>query len=95
MPWDEYTPTQLRGSEYGGSDEAKATVQPKGPDALTPGEILRLGYLTGDELNNPDSIEDHRQFWGLLPADKARPFWLEETGQESEAQVREVGVREL
>lgn len=94
MPWDQYTPQQRRGSEYGGSDEARATVQPKGPDALTNGEKLRLGYLTGDELNDPESIEDHRQFYGLLPSDKARPFWLEGTGRESEAQIRDVGVRE-
>lgn len=94
MPWDDYTPSQLRGSEYGGTPEARATVQPKGPEALTAGDKLRLGYLTGDELNDPANIEDSRQFWGLLPADKARPFWLEGTGRESEAQVRNVGVRE-
>lgn len=94
MPIDDYTPAQQRGSEYGGSPEAKATVQPKGAEALTAGDKLRLGYLTGDELNNPESIEDHRQFWGLLPADKERPFWLEGTGRESEAEIRDVGVRE-
>lgn len=90
MPND-YTPQQLRGSEYGGSDEARATIQPKGQDSLTAGEILRLGYLTGDETNNPLSVEDHRQFWGLLPADKARPFWLDGTGVDSEAKIRGVG----
>lgn len=94
MPWEDYTPQQLRGSEYGGSDEARATIQPKGSDALNNGEILRLGYLTGDEQNDPNSIEDRRQFWGLLPADKARPFWLDGTGRESEAEIREVGERE-
>lgn len=94
MAWDQYTPQQLRGSEYGGTDEAKATIQPKGVDALTAGDKLRLGYLTGDETNDPKSIEDSRQFWGLLPSSKDRPFWIEHTGMESEAEVRNVGVRE-
>ena len=96
MPWDQFTSEQLQGSEYSGVSPTKNTVQPKGTDALTNGDRLRLGYLTGDETDssNPENIEDNRQFWGLLPADKARPYWLEGTGRPSEAEIRGVGERE-
>lgn len=89
-----YTNQQLEGSEYSGIQGATAGIQPKGRDALNNGEILRLGYVTGDESHNPTSIEDSRQFWGLRPADGRRPNYLENTGQESEAQIEGVGERE-
>lgn len=92
MP-EQYTAQQLQGSEYGGVDDAPATVQPKPALAVSPGEKLRLGYLTGDETNKPTSIEDHRQFWGLLPADNRRPYWIDSNGKPSEAEIREVGER--
>lgn len=76
-----------QGSEYSGVPTTSATIQPKGADALTNGDRLRLGYLTGTETD-PDSIEDRRQMMGLLPADQARPVWLRSTGRESLAQVR-------
>lgn len=70
---------QLQGTEYGGVQPTLAGgIQPKGPDALTNGEILRLGYLTGNEAETrrDKSLEDLRQFYGLLPAEGGRPAWL-------------------
>lgn len=48
---------------------------------------MRLGYLTGEE-NNPESIEDRRQFLGLRPATGRRPLFLLETGVEAEIERR-------
>lgn len=94
MSWDDYSAEQLQGSEFGGVERTRATIQLKPAEALTNGEKLRLEYLTGEIApDNQTSIEDHRAFYGLLPSDKARPFWLENTGRESEAQIREVGFR--
>ena len=93
MPLDDYSAAQQQGSEYGGVDRTMATVQPKGAQALSNGDKLRLGYLTGVP-DDPETLEDHRQFWGLRPADGARPFWVENTGMESEAQVQGVGQRD-
>jgi hypothetical protein len=74
------TPAQLAGSEYGGVRETRNTVQPKGRGDLTPGELLRLGYLTGDTTDSLQqtvlSLEDHRQMLGLKPAGDSRPVWL-------------------
>lgn len=74
------TPAQLAGSEYGGVKETRNTIQPKGRDDLKNGEILRLGYLTGDTTDSLDlsilSLEDHRQMLGLKPAGDSRPVWL-------------------
>lgn len=79
--YNRLTPRQLAGSEYGGVGETRNTVQPKGsPDDLTPGEQLRLGYLTGDTTDVRQetvlSLEDHRQMLGLKPAGDSRPVWL-------------------
>lgn len=76
-----YAPTsrQLSGSEFGGVEETRATVQPKAAEALSPGERLRLGYLTGNE-QYAESLEDRRQMLGLRPADGRRPNWLTHTG---------------
>lgn len=79
--YNSLTPRQLNGSEYGGVGETRNTVQPKGsPDDLTPGEVLRLGYLTGDTTDVRQetvmSLEDHRQMLGLKPAGDSRPVWL-------------------
>lgn len=80
------TPRQRTGSEFGGVETTKATIQPKGVDALTNGDRLRLGYLTGVE-NNPESMEDRRQMLGLRPASGRRPFFLLNTGQRSELEI--------
>lgn len=73
---------QITGSEYGGvqyrSRVVNNTVQPKPADALTAGERLRLGYLTGVE-DDTMSYEDRRQFCGLRYPD-GRPSWYV-TGQ--------------
>ncbi|MGX9924116.1 hypothetical protein ACWIG4_30180 [Streptomyces sp. NPDC002248] len=90
MSWDDYTSSQKAGSEYSGVNETGSSVQPKKSEALSNGEKLRLGYVTGVE-NDPESIADSRQFWGLRPADGARPYWLDNTGIPSEAEIREVG----
>lgn len=91
------TPRQLDGSEYGGTDRTRNTVQPKGsPDALTAGELLRLGYLVGDTSDvrqeTPLSLEDRRQMLGLKSAGDIRPLWLAETGRVSEAEL--LGVQD-
>lgn len=75
----QYTARQMTGSEYGGVEETVASIQPKPPEALDNGEKLRLGYLTGQELDT-EKIEDHRAFYGLLPAGNRRPKWLTHTG---------------
>lgn len=77
------TSRQLGGSEYGGVQPTTATIQPKGADALTAGERLRLGYLTGVE-NDTESIEDRRQMLGLRPASGRPPYFLLNTGVTSE-----------
>lgn len=79
--YNRLSPRQLGGSEYGGVGETRNTVQPKGsPDDLKNGELLRLGYLTGDTSDvrqeTPLSLEDHRQMLGLKPAGDSRPTWL-------------------
>lgn len=77
---------QLTGSEFGGVQPTKSTIQPKGVDALSNGDRLRLGYLTGEE-NNPEAIEDRRQMLGLRPADGRRPKFILETGVRSEFEL--------
>lgn len=77
---------QNEGTEYSGVSPTAATIQPKGAEALTPGDRLRLGYLTGSE-SDPDSMEDRRQFYGLKPAGESRPKYLRGTGQTTQAQI--------
>lgn len=90
---EQYSSEQQTGSEYGGVSPTVNTIQPKNAQALSNSEKLRLGYLTGVQ-NDPESIEDHRQFWGLRPADGRRPYWLDNTGIDSEADIQDVGERE-
>ena len=80
------TSRQRSGSEFGGVPTTKATIQPQGADALTAGDRLRLGYLTGVE-GNTESLEDRRQFLGLRPASGKRPNYLLNTGQPSELEI--------
>lgn len=83
--YSEYTPEQLGGSEYGGVARTRNTVQPKGNEALSAVEQLRLGYLTGSVDDGPQmtelSLEDARQMMGLKPAGVDRPTWLTGTGR--------------
>lgn len=73
---------QIVGSEYGGvqyrARVTNNTVQPKQSEALTAGERLRLGYLTGEE-DNSMSYEDRRQMVGLRKPN-GPPSWFV-TGQ--------------
>jgi hypothetical protein len=87
------TPRQLAGSEYGGVGETRNTLQPKGKDAVTSDDELRLGYLTGDGASDPLqltilSLEDRRQALGLKPAGDRRPIWLSNTGRTTEAEIQ-------
>lgn len=88
--WGKYTPQQREGSEFGGTD-SKNTIQPKGRDALTAGEELRLTYLVGDLTDTlqqtPLSLEDRRQMLGLKPSSNERPNWLGNTGKISRAEL--------
>lgn len=85
-----YTANQNDGSEFGGTS-SRNTIQPKGSDALTAGEKLRLTYLVGDISDSlqvtPDSLEDRRQMLGLKPASNERPRWLGNTGRVSRAEL--------
>jgi hypothetical protein len=84
----QYDAHQKTGSEYGGVEETSATIQPKGPEALSAGEQLRLFYLTG-QTTDTEAIEDHRQMLGLLPANGERPKWLKNANrvQLSQAEI--------
>lgn len=87
-----YTPAQLAGSEYGGTT-SRNTVQPKGAEALSSGDELRLGYLVGStsdplQLDPIASLEDRRQMMGLKPSTNQRPLWLDETGRVPEAAIQ-------
>ena len=44
-------------SEYEGGGVMPNTVFPKGNDALTPADKLRLGYLTGQEEDSRASLD--------------------------------------
>lgn len=89
--YERYTPQQVGGSEYGGVESSRNTVQPKGGDALTAADQLRLGYLVGD-LSDPlqqqeTSLEDRRQMMGLKSSGISRPVWLAGTGKTPEAEI--------
>ena len=90
--YNRLTPRQLVGSEYGGVGETRNTLQPKGREAITASDELRLGYLVGD-TSDPlqlgiSSLEDRRQMLGLKPASNRRPTWLSNTGRTTEAEVQ-------
>lgn len=44
-------------SEYDGEGPMPNTVYPKGSEALTPADKLRLGYLTGQEEDSRASLD--------------------------------------
>jgi len=85
-----YKPTrrQMEGSEFGGVENTTATIQPKPPEALTPGERLRLLSLTGQDTDT-EALLDRRAMWGL--STEGRPNWLGGTGKESEAERQGIG----
>lgn len=73
-------PKWLSGTEYGGVQPTLAGgIQPKDPEQLTAGEILRLSYVTGDltETDPVKGLEDRRQMMGLRPAEGGRPQYLD------------------
>lgn len=89
--YNKLSPRQLHGSEYGGVGETRNTLQPKGAEAITAADELRLGYLVGD-LSDPEqhtvlSLEDRRQMLGLKPAGDRRPIYLANTGRTAEAEI--------
>lgn len=91
--YSRYNPRQLGGTEYGGVGETRNTLQPKGAEALTPSDLLRIGYLVGDGASDPLqqtilSLEDRRQMLGLKPAGDQRPIWLANTGRTAEAEIQ-------
>lgn len=53
-------------TEFGGDSPSQSTVQPKGKDALTASEKLRLIYLTGQESDSSKPV-DRRAWRGELP----------------------------
>ena len=89
---------QLAGSEYGGVECTIAGgIQPKDPEALTNGEKLRLGYLTGDENNtnaNYTALEDRRQMMGLRPAEGGRPMWLDHVNPDDDLRLESEARRQ-
>jgi hypothetical protein len=93
--YQKLTPAQYLGSEYGGALYTTNSLQPKGEDAITAADELRLGYTVGDTSDprqqNPwISLEDHRQMMGLRPASGDRPVWLPHTGKIPLAEI--IGV---
>lgn len=90
--YNRLTPRQLAGSEYGGVGETRNTLEPKGADALSASDMLRLGYLVGDTTDPLQltilSLEDRRQMLGLKPAGDRRPIWLANTGRTTEAEIQ-------
>jgi hypothetical protein len=90
-------PEQLQGSEYGGvAHPVAGGVQPKDPEALTNGEILRLGYMTGDEAETRArlTLDDRRQMLGLRPAQGSRPRWLEHVNIEEDSRLESEARRQ-
>lgn len=92
---------QLTGSEYGGVEHPIAGgIQPRDSNQLSNGEILRLGYLTGNEESTDiTNINDRRQFLGLRPANGRRPIWLDHVADDDsliqlESEARRLGYGE-
>jgi hypothetical protein len=90
--YNRLTPRQRGGSEYSGVGETRNTLQPKGAEAISSSDELRLGYLTGDGAKDPlqltiMSLEDRRQMVGLKPSSDLRPIWLSNTGRTAEAEI--------
>lgn len=55
----------MKPSEYGGQDSTPSGLQPKGTDALTSSEKLRLIYQTGQDVDTEASL-DERAFDGQI-----------------------------
>lgn len=53
-------------SEFGGDDPTPAGLQPKGLDAMTSSEKLRLIYRTGQEAD-PEADVNPEAFRGEIP----------------------------
>lgn len=88
---------QACGSEYGGVQPTLAGgIQPKPEEALTAGEKLRLGYLTGDETNTDacTNLEDRRQMMGLRPAEGGRPVWLDGVNPNNDERLKSEARRQ-
>lgn len=88
--WIPPDPRQLFGTEFGGVQPTLAGgIQPKGEDALTNGELLRLGYVTGNESDTRRdfNLDDHRQALGLRPAEGTRPLWLDGVNDEDDIRL--------
>lgn len=62
-------PTYL--SEYEGRGTMPNTVFPKGSDALTPADKLRLQSLTGQEEDSRAPVNPYHWFGGIGPDTKA------------------------
>ena len=58
-------------SEYGGGGVMPNTVFPKGTDALTPSDQLRLQSLTGQETDSRAQVDPYH-WYGNLPPNLAR-----------------------
>lgn len=83
-------PRQAYGTEYGGIEPTLAGgIQPKGEEALTAGDKLRLGYVTGNESDTrrDQNLEDHRQMLGLRPAEGGRPVWLDQVNDDDDPRL--------
>lgn len=89
MATREYDAYQRTGSEFGGVARTPNGIQPKPAEALTNGDKLRLGYLTGND-QNAMSLEDRRQMLGLRPANGRRPLWLRNVGVNGDPRLESV-----
>jgi hypothetical protein len=89
-PYTPPDPRWLAGTEYGGVQPTLAGgIQPKDPEHLTAGEILRLSYVTGDltETRADLGIEDRRQMMGLRPAEGGRPQFIDGLGDDDDPRL--------
>lgn len=48
----------MKPSEFGGSDSTPSGLQPKGTDALTSSEKLRMIYRTGQEFDTEAELDE-------------------------------------
>lgn len=54
-------------SEYGGNGVLESTIYPKGPDALTNGDKLRLMSLTGQEVDPKAPLDPYFWYGNVAP----------------------------
>lgn len=65
-PWARHNDPR---SEYdGGGVMPDSTVHPKGPEALTAGDKLRLQSLTGQEIDPKAPRDEYHWYGGAAPA---------------------------